>query len=206
MNIKPQKPNHDHKAEKSKSGKKKRIPKKITDTYLKNAGLYYLQRFPSSIYNFRRVMMRKVKDSCFYHKDQNPEDCAQMVEALIKNFKELGLLNDPLYAQAAITSMRRQGKSKRAIITNLGAKGVEETLITDILENYDQNENDSDLNAELHAALIFARKKKIGPFKGEKKVPEEKELGALARAGFSYETARSVLEFTPEEVQQYLRF
>lgn len=50
-------------------------PKKISERYLYNSGLAYLQRFPSSSSNFQRVMMRKINNSCRHHVEQDIDAC-----------------------------------------------------------------------------------------------------------------------------------
>lgn len=84
----------------NKKQRKQKVPKKITDTYLHNAGLFYLQRFTASRSHFYDVMMRKIKKSCTYHKNQKIEDCESLLKNLIEKFEELGLLDDKSYAKA----------------------------------------------------------------------------------------------------------
>lgn len=173
-------------------------PKKITESYLQNSGLYYLQRFPSSSANFKSVMMRKVKRSCAYHKDQDSESCEAMVNQLTKKFEEYGLLDDVSYTKGMITSLRNQGKSERLIFAKLSSKGLTHNMIRDALLQYDEAHSVSDLNAEQQAALKFAKKRRIGPFRKENENFDEKarnkELGALARAGFRYDVCAFILE------------
>ena len=185
MNIKP-------KAESKKKKREKRPPKKITETYLHNSGLYYLQRFAASSAQFRKVMMRKVYKSCRHHTDQDEEACAAMVDEVIGKFQQAGLLNDDLYARGSVFSLRRQGKSKRAITAKLSQKGVDEDLIEEKLHAHAQESHTED--AEFEAALIHARKKKLGPYRRDEEYDAQKELASLARAGFSYDVARRVLD------------
>lgn len=185
-NSKPQK----HRVQ--KPGGKKR-PKKITETYLHNAGLYYLGRYASSSANFRDVMLRKVKRSCTAHPEQDYEHCAAMVERLTQKFTDLGLLDDATYTRAMVTSLRRQGKSARAIQIKLRSKGLPAEQIATALEKYDTENTNPDVDPEYQAAMTFARKKRIGPFSRTKANDPQKDLARLARAGFSYETSRIIL-------------
>lgn len=87
----------------------KKRPRKITETYLHNSGLFYLERFAASKAHFKVVMTRKVKRSCLYHVDQNYETCVEMVDALADRFEELGLINDAIYTRGCVESFRRRG-------------------------------------------------------------------------------------------------
>ncbi len=191
INIKTESDSKPAKTQKKRQGPKK--PKKITESYLHNSGLYYLERFASSSANFRAVMMRKVKRSCMTHTEQDYEQCAAMVDALVEKFINVGLLDDAIYTRSKINSLRRRGKSARAIQAYLRSKGLKADIIEQTLKEYDLNQHESPAEAELEAALTFARKKRLGPFRGEKEIDSQKELGRMARAGFSYDTSRRVL-------------
>jgi regulatory protein len=184
--------------------KKIRPPRKITADYLHNAGLYYLQRFAASSGQFRTVMLRKVKKSCRFHTSQDYTKCTEMVEELIKKFEGTGLLDDKAYARGMVTSLRRQGKSKRAIASKLNVKNLSNNDVEEALDQYNESFNASPRETELQAGLIFARKKKIGPFRRAEEM-QEKELAAFGRAGFSYDTALSILKFSLEEAEEQIK-
>ena len=194
MNIKPE-------AKKPEKRKQPRPPKKITETYLHNSGLYYLQRFAASSAHFRQVMLRKVKKSCHHHKDQDYEQCSEMVNALVEKFISAGLLDDEAYTKGVINSLRRGGKSRRAVMTKMKIKGLPNDMVTRILNDHDTDIAETPEEAERHAALIFARKKRIGPFTRDKETPHEKALASMARAGFSYDTCRFIIEMDTAEAQ-----
>jgi regulatory protein len=173
--------------------KKNRPPRKITPEYLHNAGLHYLQRFSSSSENFRTVLLRKARRSCAHHPDQDYETCARMIDDLVRKFIDSGLLNDELYARGLAASLRRRGKSEKAIMAHGRNKGLDGALTRRHLDDIDHDREPSGPSAELEAALVHARRKKLGPFRGPKPPDARKELASMARAGFSYDTARKAL-------------
>ncbi len=183
----------------SAKDRKPKQPRKITRQYLENAALYYLQRYASSSGNFRRVMQRKVKRSCLFHKVEM-EPFLPMIEDLILRYEKTGLLNDKVFAEAKVSSLRRQGRSKRAIQAKLQAKGLGTGEIDAALVSIDSSHEDG--AAEMEAAKAFVKRKKLGRFR---KTPitdikdKQKELAALGRAGFSFETARAALEYAGDD-------
>lgn len=185
---------------KSSQKARKKIPKKITESYLHNSGLYYLERFASSKANFIDVMMRKVKKSCYVHVDQDFDVCAEMVLKTAEKFETLELLNDEVYARGKVRSLRLAGKSQRYIVGHLKQKGVSASLVQKHLTLYDEEHSAASEDSEWQALNVFARKKRIGPYRGTKETTAEKELGRLARAGFSYELSRRLLDETLEEL------
>lgn len=183
-----------------KKKKTRRPPKKVTESWLHNAGLHYLQRFAASKDHFRRVMTRKIDRSCRHHQDQDRTTCLAMLETQIKKFEELALLNDAGYARAMVTSLRRRGLSTQAIQARLSAKGLSKDEITTALQDHDE---DLPGNPDMIAALRTARKKKIGPF-ALRETERNKELAALARAGFDFDTARRALDMERDEAEAFL--
>lgn len=187
--------------EAKKNAKKKAIkaPKKITASYLENSGLYYLQRFPSSVANFRRVMRMKIKKSITHHKNPSFDEAHEWLENLIERLCDLGYLNDPAYAKGLTRSLKNRGSSKAKIAAKLYEKGIPEDLKTPLLESIDAR-------SEKRAALTYLQKKRKGAYAKEEQDYEaqQKTLAALARQGFSYDTASSVLDMSIAQAEAFL--
>lgn len=171
----------------------KKQPRRITETYLHNAGLHYLQRFSASSAHFRIIMLRKVRKSCAAHTDQDFTKCERMVERLVEKFIASGLINDETHAGAMASSLRRRGKSRSAIMNKMREKGIEPELAHASLNELDSRTKTNSEDPELEAARIHARRKKLGPYRGIKQPDTNKELASLARAGFSYDIARKII-------------
>ncbi len=172
----------------------KRPPKKITKTYLHNSGLYYLERFAASKKHFIFVMSRKVMRSCAYHKDQDYNDCISMVHELADRFEKAELLNDKVFSENVINSLRKKGFSKNAILARMAKKGIARDLTLSSLNEVDTRFSDENPEeAEKEAALRFAKRKRIGPFSNGRPKDYKKSLGMMARAGFSYELSNQIL-------------
>lgn len=130
------------------------------------------------------------------------------VETVSARMVEVGLVNDATYARSRAGRLAREGRSRRAIAAHLAARGVDEAIVRD--------EVPVDAEEELRAALVLARKKRLGPFAREADPPQrraeargasprDKALATLARAGFGYSTAERVLRMSPEEAEDRLR-
>lgn len=177
-------------------------PRKISAKYLENAALYYLQRYASSSENLRKVLTRKVQKSCTFHKVE-ADEFYPVIDKLILRYISSGLLNDTAYAEGRVASLRRQGLSKQGIAAKLQVKGLKRAEIEKALAEVDAEKGE---NAELQAALTLARKKKIGRFRTKPDADiklRQKELAAMGRAGFSYETARQALDYREEDQNDF---
>ena len=166
-------------------------PRKVTPKSLENAALFYLQRFATSAANLRRVLMRKVERSARFH-NTDPTEGAQWVDALIARFAASKLLDDALYAESRAHSLRRGGASGRAIALRLRQKGVEPDTIEQALAAADETAEEP----EKAAAIRLARKRRLGPWRpaASRRDNREKDLAALARAGFGYDVALAVID------------
>jgi regulatory protein len=167
----------------------KKLAKKLSERYLRNAGEYYLNRFPASSDHFLNVMTRKIDRSCHDHPDQNRDEWITHVrDALIPYFREFGFINDALYAEAVFNSLKNRGFSK----TKIKSRMIQKSIAGDLIDRH----LNSDFN-DKNAVILFAQKKKIGKYKQAPYADykeKQKDLGKLARAGFSYDIAISVFE------------
>lgn len=182
--------------------REKKPPKKITEKYLYNSGLAYLQRFPASTPHFKRIMGRKIDKSCNYHKDQSKEDCLSLLDKTIETFERQGLLNDNAYLSGMINSLRRRGLSTQAILSKLGTKGMAQERIREALQAHD-GDAAGVANPDLAAAVLLTRRKRVGAFR-KKDADRNKELAALARAGFGFDIAQKALALPLEEAEELL--
>ncbi|MCW9033095.1 MAG: RecX family transcriptional regulator [Rhodospirillales bacterium] len=173
-----------------KEAPKRKVPRKATRRYLENAAEYYLQRFSTSTANFRRVMMRKVQLSAQHH-ETDPQEGAEIIEELIARFQRVGVLNDEQYAELRASSLHRRGNSKRLINAKLKQKGLDD----EVIEGAYNSLKEESKNPELDAARAFAKRRRLGPYRTRppKENQQEKDLAAMARAGFSYDLAIKVL-------------
>ena len=180
--------------EESKSQKKVKALREITKQRLKNIGLYYLKRFESSVANLRSVLLRRVNDYAFQNKDFDRHEAIEWIEEILADFQRFGYLNDGRYSEIKIKNYVAAGKSPRYIQGKLREKGIDENIISDLMDqqNYDP----------FDAALKLARKRHIGPYSPSEEIRRErrsKDMAILSRAGFDYDTVVRVLTFEDDE-------
>ena len=173
--------------------KKIKLPKKMTESRLANIALHYLERYSSSAQNLRQVLERRAIKSARAHPETDMQAVNEWIDALIKRYIEVGLLNDMTYAEIKTRSGLERGDAPQAIAMKLLQKGISKEIADDALENLAE---DFPI-PELQAALNMIRKKRIGPYRTDSKVRAEKrenDLAKLARAGFSYDTAKRMID------------
>jgi len=173
-----------------------RQPKKATAKHLENVALWYLQRFAASADSLRRVLMRRVDKSVRAH-DTDRAEGAALVDDTIARFRASGLLDDLVYAEGRARSLHRRGLSVRGIRARLRAKGVGAGDIEAALAAL----RDDAAEPDLAAAITYANRRRIGPYRkeGDREALRERDLAALARRGFDYDTARRVIDAASAE-------
>lgn len=170
--------------------KKVKILRKITPQRLKNIALYYLKRFESSVANLRSVLQRRVNDYAYQNKEFDRGEAYQWIEDILADFQRYGYLNDSRYAEIKIKDYMSAGKSVRYIKGKMREKGIDEEILSALLEDQEYD--------EFEAALKLAKKKHIGPFRKDEEARFEnrqKDMGTLVRAGFSYDVVQRVVGY-----------
>ncbi|HEY9080668.1 regulatory protein RecX [Magnetovibrio sp.] len=176
----------------SSSSSKSHIPRKITPERLANIALHYLERYASSAANLKRVLERRVFKASLFHDDLDVDAARGWIDALIQRYLDAGLLNDLNYAETRARSLMARGTAARVIRIKLMEKGVDGETIDRALEAL----VDEHPEPELAAAIKLARRRRLGPYgdpatRADKK---DRDLAAMARAGFSYDMARRVID------------
>lgn len=187
--------------ERAGAARPRRGPRRVTADYLEKAALHYLERFASSSANLKRVLMRKVARSARAH-GTDPAEGERLVDALVARYLGARLLDDKTYAAQQAASLRRRGASRFGIRGKLAVKGVGADLIDQTIERLDAEAGEG----ELAAACALVRRRRLGPYRppGTRAAHHQKDLAALARAGFGLDLARRVLAARDAEALEAL--
>ena len=174
----------------------RRGPDPATPASLEKAALWYLERYASTVANLEAVLMRRVRRSLDAH-GGDPEPLAQAVQEIAARFARAGLVDDRAFAEARVERLARSGKGGRLIRRHLIAKGVAEDLADAVLaaRRADEIEGAQDADPDLAAAIRYARRRRLGPWRTAARAENrQRDLAALGRQGHDYETARAVVD------------
>ncbi len=153
----------------------------------------HLGRFAATEAGLARVLSRKVDRWARESNDdsetvQATADRARAcIPGIVQRLAESGAVSDAAFAQSRARALARAGRSRRAIGAHLATRGVPAALAAHALPD--------DPAQDFVAALIHARKRRIGPWRKVAVSPEllRRELGSLARAGFAHDVASRAL-------------
>jgi regulatory protein len=163
---------------------------------LYEAALNHMARYTATEAGLARVLARRVERWARLQ-GEGAEDSAEAmrrakaaIPGVLSRLKELGVLNDEAFAAARTQRLTREGKSRRATLAHLAAKGVQAPAVPD------------DPARELAAACAYLRRRRAGPFGP---APTDKILAAMARGGFSQATARHALSLERDAAEALIR-
>jgi len=169
--------------------RRERRRKRVTPALVEFWATRHLERYASSSQNLRQVLARKIERVEFRQQERFPEASA-WIETAVERMHERGYLDDRRYAEALCQRLRARGSSRRRLAHELHKKGVPQDIASQVLA-------DDAPNAELEAAIRYARRRRIGPYRRDPQTQgthRERDLAALGRAGFGYETARRIVD------------
>ena len=154
----------------------------MTEAELRERALAYLARYATTRQGLIRALDRRA----------GPEGSAA-VRAVVDGLVAKGLVDDAAFARLRAERLVREGRSRMAVAAHLAARGVDSATARVVLPEDD-----------FGAALVLTRKRRIGPFRtgdGDAK----RELGVLARAGFSQAVAERALGMEREAAEDAIR-
>ena len=155
----------------------------MNEEKLQKYAIDYLSKYDSSKKNLTDVIKKKIFRLNI--SGQEKSKLINHIENILSNLEKNNLINDERYCNSKIESLSLRGKSKSFIFNYLLKKGIDKFKIQNNLNNFEKNNS----NWELTSAKIFARKKKII----ESNNSYEKKLAKMARAGFSYDICKKIL-------------
>jgi regulatory protein len=173
---------------------------------LHDAALNYLARYAATEASLRRMLERRIdRWARLAQTTQTDRDAItaqtaaakQAVRTVVARLAAAGAVNDAAFAESRARSLTRAGRSRQAISAHLAAKGVGAETQRRVL-------SEDTAEAEFAAALVLARRRRIGPFRtGE--APDaagrRRELAIFARAGFPQSVAARALDTDASEAE-----
>jgi regulatory protein len=164
---------------------------------LYEAALNHLARYAATEIGLARVLARKVDRWVRAQEDDAVEAgliAKAAIPAVIARVKAAGALNDQIFADSRARRLTREGKSRRAALAHLTAKGIKPADAEAALAD--------DPARELAAACAFIKRRRAGAFGS---TADLKVLGAMARAGYTQETARRALHLPLDEAEALIK-
>lgn len=173
---------------------------------LREAALAHLARFAATEAGLARVLARRVdrwarQAATAGQEPDSIEAVAGNARAAIPRVvamaRALGAVDDAAFAASRAKRLARTGKSRRAALAHLSAKGVDSDLAAAALPE--------DAERDLAAACAYLKRRRLPPFGTMNDAARMKALAALARAGYSRDVAERALDLDDETAETLVR-
>ena len=172
----------------------KRPTRPITAKYLQNAATFYLERYPSTAEGLRRVLERRVARA---RMADAPivENVERVIAEMVAKFVAAGVIDDKAFAQTKARALHRRGTSNRLTRQKLKLAGIDGDTLDQAMAGLDQELDTDPRQREWKAATALARRRRLGPYRAkDRKDHRNRDLAAMARAGFDYDLAKKVID------------
>ena len=144
----------------------------------------------------RRTLRRRVEKRA-RARGEDAGAFAEMIEATVTRAVSAGLVDDARFATARLATLRRRGTSSRGASAKLSAKGLSRDAVETAMEAEREAVPEADAAAiEEKAAFAYAKRRRLGPYRrpDTRALHRDRDLAALARAGFAYALARRTVD------------
>lgn len=163
----------------------------ISAARLEKAAFDYLGRYMAATETLRRVLERRVLRAG-RHGPVDQDEAQALIENVVAKCQRLGLVDDQRFAEVRAASLARRGDSPRAILAKLAQKGIDGETAQSALAKL-REESETDL--ALTSAVRLAERRRLGPYRlRDRELHRDRDLAALARAGYGLAIARAIVD------------
>lgn len=172
----------------------------MSPAWLERAALHYLERYSASTEMLRRTLARRVQKRA-RARGEDPQSFADLVAATVARAVSAGLVDDARFADTRLATLRRRGTSSRGVSAKLAAKGIPRAVVEAAMQAEREAMADGDADRiEDQSARAYAKRRRLGPHRrsDQRAAYRDRDLAALARAGFGYDLARRIVDEEPD--------
>ena len=169
-------------------------------TNLKDLAYSYLEKYSPSKQQLKVYLLKKYLTKIKGGKSK--KEISLIIDQIVMNLEKNKLLSDEMYSDSKARMFLRRGYSLNKINQSLRSKGVDEKFIKQSIEKIKENQ----IEPDFVSALKLCKRRRIGPVRPEnnRKLFYKKDMGILARGGFSFELSKRVLDLDTEEFKKLI--
>ena len=169
-------------------------------TNLKDLAYSYLEKYSPSKQQLKVYLLKKYLTKIKGGKSK--KEVSLIIDQIVMNLEKNKLLSDEMYSDSKARMFLRRGYSLNKINQSLRSKGVEEKFIKQSIEKIKDNQ----IEPDFVSALKLCKRRRIGPLRPEnnRELFYKKDMGILARGGFSFELSKRVLDLDTEEFKKLI--
>ena len=170
-------------------------------TNLKDLAYSYLEKYNPSKQQLKVYLLKKyilkIKGT------KSKKEVTSIIDEIIASLEKNKLLNDEMYSDSKARMFLRRGYSLNKINQSLRNKGIEDKYVKKSIEKIKENQ----IEPDFVSALKLCKRRRIGPLRPEsnRELFYKKDMGVLARGGFSFDLSKRVLDLDAQEFQKLIK-
>ena len=170
-------------------------------TNLKDLAYSYLERYSPSKQQLKIHLLKKyltkIKGS------QSKKEVSLIIDQIVDNLEKNRIINDELYSDSKARMFLRRGYSLNKINQSLRQKGIDTQFIKQSIDKIKEDE----IEPDFVSALKLCKRRRIGALRPEanRELFYKKDMGILARGGFSFDLSKRVLNLDVIEFNKLLK-
>ena len=170
-------------------------------TSLKDLAYSYLEKYNPSKQQLKVFLLKKylikIKGS------KSKKEVSSIIDEIINNLEKNKIISDKLYSDSKARMYLRRGYSLNKINQSLRSKGIDDKYIKQSIEKIKEDK----IEPDFVSALKLCKRRRIGPLRPEanRELFYKKDMGILARGGFSFDLSKRVLNLETLEFNKLLK-
>jgi len=170
-------------------------------TNLKDLAFAYLEKYSPSKQQLKVYLLKKYLIKIKGTKSK--KEVSIIIDEILVNLEKNRLINDELYSDSKARMFLRKGYSLNKINQSLRHKGIGNEHIKKSIDKIKEDK----IEPDFVSALRLCKRRRIGPLRpgANRELFYKKDMGILARNGFSFELSKRVLDLPLEEFAKLLR-
>ena len=170
-------------------------------TALKDMAYSYIEKYSPSKQQLKVYLLKKYLTKIKGTKSK--KEVTAIIDEIILNLEKNRILNDELYSDSKARMFLRRGYSLNKINQSLRSKGIDYKYIKQTIDKIKDNE----IEPDFVSALKLCKRRRIGPLRPQanRELFYKKDMGILARGGFSFDLSKRVLNLETEEFKKLIK-
>ena len=170
-------------------------------TSLKDLAYSYLEKYSPSKQQLKVYLLKKYLTKIKGTKSK--KEVSSIIDEIIKNLEKNRIVNDELYSDSKARMFLKRGYSLNKINQSLRQKGIDNKYIKQSIDKIREDQ----IEPDFVSALKLCKRRRIGPLRPQanRELFYKKDMGILARGGFSFDLSKRVLNLDVDEFNKLLK-
>ena len=170
-------------------------------TNLRDLAYSYLEKYSPSKQQLKVHLLKKYLTKIKGTKSK--KEVSSIIDEIITGLEKNKILDDGLYSDSKARMFLRRGYSLNKINQSLRNKGIDNKYIKQSIDKIKEDE----IEPDFVSALKLCKRRRIGALRPDanRELFYKKDMGILARGGFSYELSKRVLDLEAVEFNKLIK-